>query len=242
MRKTMNTLFAFALCTSGSATAFAQDEADQEEGVVELNANADAQVGEPAGPTSASPRGPLSVYGGLRLGFGGNINFKDDDTDAEADDDMLATIGLQGGADYVLMDYFAVGGELRLAWLNSETRDDGDIGRDLFIDIAVKPRGRYAFGNIPLEVYGALPLGITFIATNGDYEDKINADISQGPGFNLGFLAGATYFFTEHMGVNGEMGGLMYWFGSEAEVGGVKSSLSNRIGQFNLFANFVYAL
>jgi hypothetical protein len=241
MSKTMTTLFAFALCASGSATAFAQDEAEQEEGVVELSADTNTQVGEPVGPT-ASPRGPLSVYGGLRLGFGGNLHTEIDDTGFDGDDDMLATIGLQGGADYILMDYFAVGGELRLAWLNSETRDDGDIGRDLFIDIAVKPRGRYAFNNIPLEVYGAMPLGITFIATNGDIDDNTNGDVSQGPGFNLGFLAGATYFFTDHMGINGEMGGLMYWYGADFDAPAGKFSSSNRIGQFNLFANFVYAL
>jgi hypothetical protein len=242
MSKTCSVLLSAALCASGTATAFAQD---QEEGVVELSADtnegvaaeAEADVGSPAGP-----RGPLSLYGGLRLGFGGEVSIENDDTGAEGEDDLLATIGLQLGADYVVWDYVAVGGELRLGWVNTDGRDDGDIGRDTFIDIAVKPRGRYAFDNLPLEVYGTLPLGITFIATNGDVEDKGGVELSQGPGFNLGIGAGATYFFTDHMGVNGEMAYLMYWWGSEAEVLGATAENSNYAGQFNLFANFVYAL
>jgi hypothetical protein len=241
MSKTCSVLLSAALCASGTATAFAQDP---EEGVVELSADtnegvageaeADADVGSPAGA-----RGPLSVYGGLRLGFGGELSFEDDDTGFEGEDDMLATIGLQAGADYVIWDYIAVGGELRLAWVNTEGRDEADpsIGRDTYIDVVAKPRGRYAFDNIPLEVYGTLPLGITFIATNGDLED-----VSQGPGFNLGVGAGATYFFTDKMGVQGEMAYLMYWYGSEVEVLGTTAEGSNYHGQFNLIANFVYAL
>ena len=240
MSKTPSTLFAFALCMSGTVTAMAQDDATQEEGVVELSSETSAEVG--ADGSSVNARGPLSFYAGFRLGVGGDITVDPDGGD-EFDDDLLATPGLQFGADYVIWDYVAVAGELRLSWFNSDARDDADIGRDTFIDLVVKPRGRYSFSNIPLEVYGMLPMGVTFIATNGDYEDAVDADYSQGPGFNLGIGGGATYFFTDHLGVNAEMQYLMYWFGSEAEIGGTKAEASNFLGQFSLFAiNAVYAL
>jgi hypothetical protein len=242
MSKTQSTLIAFAICAGVAAPAFAQE---QEEGVVELSGDTSAQT-TTSTESSAAPgaaRGPLSVYAGFRLGVGGKWKLKPDGGGADTTDDLKATPGLQFGADYVIWDYIAVGGELRLGWFNTDTRDDADIGRDTFVDIVVKPRGRYAFSNIPLEVYGMMPLGITFIHTNGDLEDKTNADYSQGPAFNLGIGGGASYFFTDHWGVNAEMAYYMYWFGSDIEAAGVKASASNFVGQFQLFSvNAVYTL
>lgn len=222
---------AFGLvCVSVSASA--QDEAVQETGEVELS-SADMDG------AAAGSAGPLRFYGGFRIGFGGEVE-NDPDGGTSSDDDLLATPGLQLGADYVLMDYFAAGAELRFGWTNSDFRDDNDVGRDLFVDIDVKPRGRYQLSNIPLEVYATLPLGLTLIATNDDTEDLTGGnELSQGPGFNLGIGGGATYFFSDHLGVNAEMAYLLYWWGAEVDNGG-ESDLS--AGQFTLFFNAVYAL
>ena len=236
MNRTLSAIAITLGLTGLTAHASAQDEALQEEGSVELSE-------APAAATGA--QGKLRVYGGLRLGFGGEVEFKPDGGGATSKDDLLLTLGGQGGVDYVIMDFFALGGELRLAGVNTESRDDADIGGDVIIDVAVKPRGRYALSGIPLEIYGTLPIGVSFIKTSGDL-NKGGVEFSQGPGLNLGIGAGATYFFTDNLGINGEMAYLMYWYGatSEATFAGVKTKAEADIsfGQLSLFANLVYAL
>lgn len=234
MNRTLSAIAITLGLTGLTAQASAQDEALQEEGTVELS---DASVD---GGAVGTGQGKLRLYGGLRLGFGGEIE-TEVEGGGKGDDDLLATFGAQAGVDYVLMDYVALGGELRLAGVSSDGRDDADIGRDLFIDVVFKPRGRYALADMPLEVYGTLPLGVTFISVNSDIED-----VTAGPGFTLGIGGGATYFFTDKLGVNAEMAYLMYWFGSESELpaiaGGGKIEADNSFGQLTLFANLVYAL
>jgi hypothetical protein len=235
----MNRTFGAIAITLGltdlTAHASAQDEALQEEGIVELS---DASV---AGGDVGASQGKLRLYGGLRLGFGGEIEVEPEGG-GSVDIDLATTFGGQVGADYVLMDYVALGGELRLGSVTIDDEDNDDVGRDLYIDVVFKPRGRYVLSGIPLEVYGTLPLGVTFINLNSDVDENSSA----GPGFTLGIGGGATYFFTDKLGVNAEMAYLMYWFGSETELpaalGGAKFEADNSFGQLSLFANVVYAL
>ena len=61
---------------------------------------------------------------------------------------------------------------------------------------------------------------------------------------NFGIGAGATYFFTEHIGVNSEMIGIFHWYRESdricTDIG--DATVRNRIGQFYWFINFVYVL
>ncbi len=193
-----------------------------------------------AGPAAAQN---LRLYGGLRLGLGGEAEFDPDDG-LTVKDDLLTTLGGQVGCDAVLMEHLALGGELRLAGVNTDGRDDNDYGSDLVIDLVLKPRVRFA-PTATFEIYGMLPFGLTLINTNDDLNSDL-VDTSQGPGFNLGPGGGVTYFFADNVGINFEMAYIMYWYGwtQEATAFGrsVKQEADISWGQFTLFANLVLAL
>lgn len=226
LRMTKTALLALAMCTATSVTAAAQD---QESGEIDVNLPERRKpVEEPAPARTYGKPGPLRVYGGFAVAVGGDAKFDlDSGIGGTGSADLDPTVGLQGGADYVIMDYFSIGGEMRFWWWKT----DGDEDRNFWWDLDVKPRGRYAFGNLPLEVYGALPLGLTVPAMKGEPEGKA--------GFNIGLVAGANWFFTEHMGVNAEMGWVMHRIGTE--IPGAEWHV--RTNQFLLLCpNFVYAL
>lgn len=222
-RWTIRTLALVALALSGTAQA-----QDPEAGDVSVAADVSA------GGASVGARGPMRVYGGLHLGGGGNVVTKIKDSDFDGDGDMGFLIGFQGGLDYVLHRFFAIGGEFRLT--SSKFADmPGDPDRPIFVDFTAKPRGRYEFSSIPLEVYGMLPIGFSIVAPRNDMDTKFN--------MNFGLGAGATYFFTERMGINSEMAGIFHWFRQDVVIPFVGDTTSrNRTGQFYLFVNFVYVL
>jgi hypothetical protein len=222
---------AATLALAGAASA--QDTAAQETGAVETATSVSS-----APPTSSASINPgkLRILGGLHFGGGGDLRIDPDGGGGTLESSLAPVVGLQGGVDYVMMDYFALGGELRATFFNTSDGADGDLGRSTFIDLDVKPRGRYVF-DFPLEVYGTLPMGLTIAAINDDW----NAD--GGAGFNLGFGGGANYFFTDKIGVNAEMAAIWHWFGAEYPTGfGTSVDAALRTAQFYMFLNFVYAI
>ncbi len=225
LRMTKTALLALALCAATSVTALAQD---QESGAIDVDLPARKKAEEPAPARSYAKPGPLRVYGGFNVAVGGNAKLTSDNAFLGTPSASLdPTIGLQGGMDYVLHDYFAIGGETRFLWWKT----DGAGDRNFFWDLDVKPRGRYAFSNLPLEVYGALPIGLTVPALKGEAEGKV--------GFNVGLLGGAYWFFTENLGINAEMGWVFHRIGQDY----VGTSAHIKTNQFLLLCpNFVYAL
>lgn len=227
LRMTKTGLLAVVLAMAASTTALAQDP---EEGDIDVNLPPRKVEVEPESkPRMTGTPGPLRIYGGFNLALGGSHKWKDEDGD-EHDDNLAPTAGLQAGADWVMGEYVSIGGEMRFLWWKPSFQSD----RNFFWDIVLKPRGRYAFGNIPLELYGALPIGLTVPGLANDIEGKI--------GWNIGLVGGANYFFTEHMGINAEVGWLFhqYTFGRKDQPG----SGSARMSQFECIptANFIYAL
>ena len=230
-RTTLSALLAAALAFGASTAAQAQD---QETGEVELDrpVRRAARV-EPAARRSYDSRpGPLRVYGGFSLAVGGDLQvesggdrFDFDDYGDEYSIDLDPTIGLQGGAEYVVMDYFSIGGEMRFLFFKA----DGGGDRSFLWDLVVKLKGRYEFDNIPLEVYGALPIGLTVPGLDGEAEGTV--------GFNIGLVGGATWWFNEKMGINAELGWVFHKFGED------HSDREFKMNQFLLLSpNFVYAL
>jgi Outer membrane protein beta-barrel domain len=217
---------AFALAAGlFAASGAAAQGAPQEEGAVELTvAPRSAPIARRSGPV-----GPLRIFGGFRLGVGGQFVNMDGPGEADA----KATPGLQAGVDYVVMDYFAIGGETRLNWAKAEDVDD----RTMLWDLVVKPRGRYQFNNLPLELYGTLPVGLSVANFPNDTE------IDGGAGATVGLLGGANYFFTDHMGVNAELGALFHWIHGSVDTFAGNADLALRLAQCSLLqVNFVYAL
>lgn len=235
--RTLGAAMAAAACVL-SSSALAQD-AQQETAAVTVSADSSSSSGPPpaASHSNGADPGKLRILGGLHFGGGGEVHV-DPEGPGSAEADLRPLVGLQAGVDYVLMEYFALGGELRLTWWKPDDNDlgAGDVGRSMFFDIDVKPRGRYQFRNIPLEVYGTLPMGLSIAAIN----DDLNMD--GGAGFNLGLGAGATYFFTSRLGVNAEMLGVWHWF--DGEINGVINDVDtdNRAAQFYFMINGVFAI
>ncbi|MFT3925632.1 MAG: hypothetical protein QM778_24035 [Myxococcales bacterium] len=238
----IRSLFALGLTLTG-ASAQAQDPEAGEVSTSETTTTTVTTTSADTGGGSVSSgstgaQGPLRLYGGLHFGGGGNVKVMPEEGDSDKAD-LAGLIGFQLGADYVMHQYFAIGGEFRLTSTAGGDRPDGVDRSDvaiLLVDFDVKPRGRYQFGNIPLEVYGTLPLGLSIIAPKVEGADtKVN--------MNFGIGGGATYFFTDKIGVNAEMAGIFHWYRESIDTGfGNDFTVRNRLGQFYMFLNFVYAL
>jgi hypothetical protein len=160
------------------------------------------------------------LYAGFRVGAGGEV--EDDYTELSIDEDdslkadLGPSFGFQIGAGYV-WSYFGIGGELRMTSVKPDVEgidlEDVSIERDTLLDLVAKPRGGYQFPNLPLEVYGALPFGVSILKSDNEY----SSDLDPGVGFTVGFVAGATYFFTKTLGLNAEIGWSVHAFGYEDE-------------------------
>jgi hypothetical protein len=228
---------------SGSLRA---EEAAQETGAVSLSPDADADANADAPPAAqtvaAADTAPSKwrVLVGFHFGFAGKLVV---DPAAgfqlvnENPPGLEPTMGLQASFDYLLMKYFSLGAELRLGWWkpkgNITLTSQSDPDRSLFVDVDIKPRGRFAFANIPLELYGTMPLGLSGAAV----DDTLPLD--GGPGFNLGIGAGAIYFLTPRFGFCTELLGVWHWFDGKLAVG---TDTDNRAAQLYWMLNLVFAI
>jgi hypothetical protein len=260
--KITKSLLAMTLAVS-SLARFAHAQ-DQEEGPVELNASGEAQAStsssttggnngwgdvyqrpetpESATSESAAPStgvGALRMYGGMRLDVGGGFTLWQDR-------DLLyraaPTPAVQVGADYVLGSYMAVGLETRLNWARAKDADS----RIMLWDLVLKPRLRYVTSFHGVELYGALPFGLSV----ANFPDSKQAETTGKMSGTLGFMAGLNYFFTDHFGLNTEMGWMWHWVKGDYEAlrqtstGGVAriGEKTVRLGQFTVLTlNLVYA-
>lgn len=177
-----------------------------------------ASTYQPARAFNEPSTRPFRLYGGMRLGVGGNRKMK-----GWPEDDLKNTVGVQLGATYVFpkLPYLAFGGEVRFGGFKVKDVDD----RKKIWDFSLKPRVRYDLKTLPLEIYGALPVGLSLLG------DDVGA--------NLGIMGGVGHFFTEQIGICGEMGWQMHWISKDKDKGVPKQ----RYGQWTLFAvNLVVAL
>jgi hypothetical protein len=218
-------VLAIGLAVSG--TALAQDP---EAGEVAVSTTS---VGGGGGGHVGS-RGPTRVYGGIHLGGGGNVKVMPEEGDSDKAD-MAFLVGFQAGLDHVIHPYVALGGEFRFTSTQADDVPD-DADRLLLVDFTFKPRGRYEFNNIPLEIYLTLPVGLSVVAPRNDADTKVNANFGVGPG--------ATYFFNDKMGINTELLGIFHWYRETVESDFIDEDFTfrNRIGQFYWLTNFVYVL
>jgi hypothetical protein len=230
LRTTKTAVLAALMLAAVSTQAAAQD---QEAGDirVDLPARKAAPRDQPHVRTrrQVGDVGPLRFYGGFHVAVGGEVQI---DRSFWNGLDADPTVGIQMGADYVLHDYFSLGGEMRFLWFKPDGWDD----RTFMWDLVLKPRGRYAFHDIPLELYGTLPIGLT-VPADIDLPGQVDAESKVG--FTVGLLAGANWFFTQHLGVNAEIGWQFHKI--RAEQPGWDSHL--KLNQFVLLCpNFIYAL
>lgn len=224
LRMTKIGLLAALISAAASTTTLAQYNPEQ--GDIDTNLPPRKPPPQPeSAPRFSGTPGPLRVYGGFNVALGGELK----DERSVLAPNLDPTVGLQAGVDYVMGEYFSIGGETRaLFW-----KPDGQAKRNLFWDIDVKPRGRYAFDDMPLELYGALPIGLTVPGLQGDLEGKV--------GWNVGLVGGVNYFFNENMGINAELGWVFHQY--KYGIEGLPGTGSARMSQFLLLSpSFIYAL
>lgn len=182
------------------------------------------------------------LYGGIRLGVGGE--FKESEKEDYGDDgdvgkttyDLKARPGFQLGAAWVWR-YFGIGPELRFALIKGE--DFAHTQKNL--DIVVKPRGGYQLTTLPLEFYLAVPIGATVAFYDYEWdEDTLDKEPEDQVGFTVGVQAGATYFFSKHIGVNAELGWVYYDYDTKVTLDGDSYSFEKSFSQFQIGANFVF--
>lgn len=177
-------------------------------------------------------------YTGVKasLGFGslststevGNVTVTPDDCCS-----LSPSFGLAGQYVYPIIPFFAVGGMLGVtSWRSSA---EGDGGRNLNLDLAVVPIGKYAVLD-DLELFVSLPIGLTLNFLNEDASNSqlfipllrtgggTNVDAGAALGFMLEITAGARYALSESFGLTGELGYSLHTVSHTVEVATVITS------------------
>jgi hypothetical protein len=266
MRKMIETAaLGLSLCLAGLGSVTHAHAQDPEEGAVDLNETPKpaAERGAPAweappssGPDNERPEsddddddepkvkepgpGKLRVFGGARLGVGGGFRPKGFDAGIYT---ATPSGGAQLGADYVLLKYFALGLETRLSWIEQKARSM----KYMLWDLVLKPRVLYRVKPRPIEIYLAVPGGMTVNKPGQSWEDgHVSATV--------GLFGGASYFFNDSWALNAEMGYSWSFLryktvievpappGTNAGVTYTNAEAKVRFGQLTLLAvNAVYA-
>jgi len=170
---------------------------------------------------------PTRIYGGVWLGFGGKI-----EADGIGDVGNLGrTIGGQAGVDVLLARYFSLGGEVRVGGFKDSKFDD----RNRLIDFDVKPRLRLPIGGAPLELYLAVPIGLT-IPRLADLNGGNQLD--ENVGWNVGVGGGINVFVVHGFAFNVEPMWMWHHFG----VDGTDGNGHITVKQFALLLNAVFAI
>jgi hypothetical protein len=165
------------------------------------------------------------IYGGVWLGFGGDIEYRGYDVG-----NLGKTIGGQGGVDVLVARYFSLGGEVRVGGFKAENFDQ----RSRLIDLDFKPRLRLPLRHTPIELYLTTPVGLT-IPRLADVDGR---GTDENIGWNVGIGGGANFWITHNFGFNVEPIYLIHHFGVDGTDGDDKV----KIKQFSIMLNGVFAI
>ncbi len=137
----------------------------------------------------------LHVY--LPLGFGGEVDFGA----APGDPELDTTVGFGVRYEAPLHRYVSVGGHLETTFWRTELMDAANLDRNVHLDLDGFVMGRYPIRlrKFDLVPYLLLPIGLTISFPSFN-------DLDNGPGWNIGLLAGTQFIFSEHFGVMTELG------------------------------------
>lgn len=230
MRKLIETAaLGLSLCLGGWSHVSYVHAQDPEEGAVDLNEasrpnasevkRADSAWEAPPGtrdsedardsasesPAESTVREPgpgkLRIFLGARIGVGGGFRPKGEEYTWTA----RPTPGAQLGADYVVWKYFAVGLETRLSWAKQVFAKH----EYMFWDLVLKPRLLYRVKPRPIEIYLAVPGGLSVNKPGDQLVESGSGTFVREKGklgATVGLMAGASYFFTDHWALNAELG------------------------------------
>jgi hypothetical protein len=164
------------------------------------------------------------IYGGVWLGFGGDIEVHGYDVG-----DMGKTIGGQTGVDVLVARYFSLGGEVRVGGFDVGHFDD----RSRLIDLDFKPRLRLPLRHTPIELYLTTPIGLTIPRLS----DIRGQGTDENIGWNVGFGGGANFWITHNFAINVEPIYLIHKFGLD----GTDGNGNVTVKQFSILINAVWA-
>jgi hypothetical protein len=206
----------------------------------------------PAAAVAAAPPPEAGVVkpGGFRLYFGGLFGFagrqdltfevqRNDGATGSIDvsSSQKVTYGFDLGATFFAIPFFDLGAEVRLSWAKAGAIDDDggsglagmsvDTGRTLLVDLDVKPRLRFDLLHGKLELYVAVPVGLTI--PSRPKADELDTSL----GWNIGVGPGVTYFLSEHVGLDLE---LMFLFHSYSADGSTEQDGSTLDATITLFS------
>lgn len=189
----------------------------------------------------------IAAYGVLGFGGESEINAEGPDTPAQ-DSDMLTTFGLGGHVDFPLHRNFVLGVGPALMWVNDEADEDLDVGRSMLLeaDVIAKVRHPFASGSSTVEVYAAVPVGLSLMFLSDDITDPLDGtgvDITTPFGFNFGIVGGAQVLFSDGWGLIGQLGYRYHALSYALEASGTSDvDLELSYGQFQMNAGVLWAL
>ncbi|MBI5487523.1 MAG: hypothetical protein HY905_09335 [Deltaproteobacteria bacterium] len=127
--------------------------------------------------------------------------------------DLEATGGFGVGVDYSVWDYIDVGGRFGFLWVATEPMDRANIDRNADIDIDALIKGQYPFFDGQMEVYLAMPIGLTIGVLSDEAEQAAfgTGDYDTPVGMNVGLFAGYSYAFLAYLGAFVEFGWQLHW-------------------------------
>jgi hypothetical protein len=168
---------------------------------------------------------PTRLYGGVWLGFGGDI-----EVDGLGDvGDLGKTIGGQVGVDYRFLRMLSLGAEVRIGGFDVDGFDD----RNRLIDLDFKPRF-YLPLRAPVEIYAAVPIGLT-VPRLADVDGRgPDANI----GWNVGVGPGINVFFSHGFGINVEPMWMFHHFSYDAGI----ANGDITVKQFAIMINLLFGL
>ena len=168
-------------------------------------------------PAAGAGDSRVTVF--VKGGFGGELDGEIREVDDEGEEpsepnelddaDMEMTQGLGAEFAHAVQENVLVGGRLSLNWVNTDPLDDDDIDRSMLLNVDIVPRGRLPLSGVPIDLYLAVPVGLTVNFPNDDLDADFflgETEFGTGVSWNLSVLGGATYWFGSSVGIFAETG------------------------------------
>jgi hypothetical protein len=176
--------------------------------------------------TAAQSREPTPyVAPKLILGFAGEADVEPAAVGGvSVEDDLEVSFGAGFAYMHPLHRHFALGGQLALAWWQTEGGDTANQDRNVVTDLSIVPQGVLPVSD-DIELTLGLPIGLTLDFWGGDSVAAgvggvatVMGDVNPAFGFNFGLVAGAHFHLSSSVGLLVELGYFGHSFTHEVEA------------------------
>lgn len=170
----------------------------------------------------------LRLFGQFGVGMMGSVSSEVETMgiESETEGDLNTTYGFGVGADFGLFEYLALGGVSRVLFMSQDVDEGGGLP---VIDFDALPRIRYPFK--VSEVYLAIPVGLSIFLPESE---------DTAIGWNISFVLGGLYKFTEKIGWFGEIGYFLHFYSTSEDMGIYETNVSTDLGQVGITTGVAY--